>query len=148
MSEDRRELILARLVGVGEDVFGVGFSFRNKTDVPENKRPCVVVLDADEERRGVNENAGSNRPVHAPLIMDLKPEIVIVDNAPTDKIGTSLNTQRAKFLKALLTDQTLVSLCVDIRYEGMTGSLGVGRVMEGQAQLHFTFAYHLRIDQL
>lgn len=146
---DKREQILDRLRIVAESVFGgEKFVWRNAKDIPEDKRPACVILDADETQEQRFDATGRGRPANAPVIMTLQPEIIIAVQDQAEKLGPAINAQRALFLKAVLTDATLVGLCTEIRYDGLTNSLGLGRQMNGLAHLHISFFYHLRIDQL
>jgi hypothetical protein len=148
MAQDRREDILARLVQICAATFGTDKAFRNQTEIPEDKRPGAVVLDGDETRWVPGENADNRRPVRGPVMVTMGPQIVILAADLTENVGPALNTHRAALLKAVTGDQTLADMCHEIRYEGLTSSLALGRTMEGQVALHFSFTYHLRIDQL
>jgi len=148
MSEDKREAILARLVEVAKTLTEPDCVFRNQTEIPESKRPAIVILDADET---ADEAAyGRGRPANAPNVILLQPEIFILLEAAPDKIGTELNGFRNRVLKAVLHDASLLALCKDgdIRYDGFATGLAVGRSMEGEGGIGLTFRYVLRPDKL
>lgn len=156
MSQDRREDILARLVAVAATLVTEDCAFRNTISVPEKKRPAIVILDGDE----IADEADNERkrPPLAPRIVAMTPEVHFLLEGRADtaaegdqvRVGGALNTLRTRFLKAVLTDASLVALCVDgdIRYDGFTTGLGAGRSMEGEAGVGLTFRYLLRPDKL
>lgn len=146
--EDKRELILARLLEVAQTVVEPNCAFRNQLDIPETRRPAIVILDADEQ---TDDSAfGRKRPCNGPLIVAAAPEIFILAESKPANIGAVLNGLRRRFLKAVLHDESLVALCTDgdIRYEGFTTGLAVGRSMEGECGVNLTFRYTLRPDRL
>lgn len=148
MSEDKREAILARLVYVAGSIVDPKFVFRNQVDIPENARPAIVILDGDED---VDESsAGRGRPANGPAIVTMKPEFFLLLEAGAEKVGPALNLYRAKVIKAVTQDNSLIALCLngDIRYEGFATGLGIGRSMEGESGFGFSFRYILRPDKL
>lgn len=156
MAEDKREAILDRLAVVLQSCCDdPKHFFRNRIDVPENARPGIVLLDADETAKS-EEIAGKKRPASGPVRVELTPEIYLLASGKPDvtggepaadgkAIGKALNARRAKVIKAVLTDATLIELAHDgaIRYEGFATGLAAGRSMEGEAGISFTFEYML-----
>lgn len=145
---DKREQILAQLeVVLTALVSNSTFFYRNVTEVPEDKRPAIVLNDADDELDPLLDPYGKGRPPIQGHPVMMSPEIFVLLQE-VEKIGTALNDWRARVCKAILTDATLASLCHEIRYAGFTSALANGRSMEGQARVHFSFIYLMRPDQL
>lgn len=144
---NRRELILDRLLVLLGTVDGVVKAFRNRLDIPENQRPAVVILDADEEAE--EAPTGRGRPIGvSPFICTMSPEIYIVaaPSTPSENVGSVLNTLRSAVIKAVTNDETLISLTKDgdISYLGFATGLASGRSMEGEAGISFRFRYMIR----
>jgi len=142
---DTRELILARiLVTLGTVQVGVK-AHRNLPDVPENLRPCLVLVDGDEEA------SDQDLARHAAFLrrVTVTPEILILIGA-TDGVGSALNALRAKVLHALLFDTTLKTLLLDddIVYLGAHSAFQEGRRIEGSMVLRLSFTYLLRPTDL
>lgn len=148
MSEDKRETILARLLVVAESIVGAGKAFRNTLQVPENVRPAILILDADEEADESGYDRG--RPAFGPAIVMLSPEIHLLLGDDQEDVGTALNALRAQVIKAIVTDASLVAACLkgDIRFQGFATGLSAGRLMEAQGLLSMGFRYMLRPDKL
>ena len=153
---DKRDLILERLAALLQECVDDSKSFFRNTDtVPEKRRPAILMVDADEELDPRFANPPGNRPPNAAQIMALKPQTFLyldgkpdfVDGQSTDEngVGKKLNAFRIKVLRKVLNDQTLIDLCVPggIKYDGFMTGLASGRSLEGEAQLHLTFAYAL-----
>lgn len=149
---DKRELILDRLKTLlALPVAGGGPAlkcYRNRANMPENARPAVVVMDADESADEAAFNKG--RPANGPNLVGMTPEIAIYETGQREEIGTKLNALRLRVIKAILNDADLAELVADgdIRYEGMATDLAEGRRMEGVASLQFTFTYALKPSKL
>jgi hypothetical protein len=145
---DRRELILARLLEIARAVDGIESAFRNRDEIGDKQRPAIIILDADEAADDADPGLRSPR---SPRRIAMTPEIYIMLGTKPEYIGTSINTLRARLIKAILTDAEL-SLIVgsngDIRYEGCATALARGRTMEGEMGVSFSFAYVLRPDEL
>lgn len=149
---DKREMILARLFAVLKDIPGVVTCVRNRGELPDDKRPAITLLDSDETAQDKAFNRG--RIAASPNFISLQPEIyVTLDSRKPDNklIGQDLNVLRARILKAVLTDGTLVSLCGtngEIRYLGCITDLARGRAMDGETGLTFAFIYVLNPSEL
>lgn len=148
---DKRELILERLKVLFAAVEGIKKVVRNSLDVPEKDRPAVVILDADEASEDEVAD-GRGRPAGAvlPVIVSMTPEIFIVTGHRAANIGTELNALRFKLLKAVLRDETLLSLVKDgdIKFLGFATGLAAGRSMEGEAGISFSFRYLIQPSKL
>lgn len=146
---DRREAIIQRLLVLAEAVDGVPFAFRNRLDLGERQRPAIVILDSDE----IVDAGGSaqGRPGRVPSVVSMTPEILILLQDDADRtgsagVGAALNTIRAKYLSAILSDSVLAELTGpngSIRYEGCATGLSRGRNMEGEMGLSVAFQYPL-----
>lgn len=145
---DRRESILARLVVIAKTVVAPECVFRNQNDIPETARPAIVIYDADEVAD--SQAFGRGRPPMGTNIMIMSPEVFALLEAGAVDIGPALNTLRARFVKAVLTDATLVALVHnnDIRYTGFTTALAVGRSMEGDSGIGLEIRYLFRPEEL
>ena len=145
---DKREDILARLLVVVGAVTGVTTALRNQTPVSESKLPAVVVFDADE--LGVNEDPERRVPAALRRVV-MSPQIFILVQDDTAAVGKTLNDLRASVVKAILTDAALIDITHDnvgIRYEGCLTGLALGRKIEGQMALNFSFTYILNAAEL
>lgn len=147
---DRRELILDRLKTIYGTVDGIKNSYRNRLDVPESQLPALTILDADELVEDQAPDGIGRRAGLAPIVVTMTPESYIIGAAKSDKIGSDLNVFRIKLIKAVLGDETLLSLCKDgdIRYMGFATGLAAGRSMEGEAGISFQFRYVIRPSKL
>ena len=146
---DKREQILQRLVAVAAAVPGINTAVRNQDELSERKRPAIAIFDADETADEGSER--QDHPGRAPSIIVMTPEVMILLGAAPTTVGSSLNSLRAKLVKAVLTDAQLTALVGPngrVRYAGCSTHLGHGRSMEGFMGVHFAFAYVLRPEQL
>lgn len=144
---DRREEILARLTTLLGTVEGVAGAKRNTTEVPEKKRPFIIIYDGDEEARDEAEQ-GKGRSALKPTIMTMTPEVVVFDADKAVDVGTSLNALRAKVIKAVLSDATLTKLAMGMRYQAISTGFALGRNIEGEGVMVFAFDYALIPQEL
>ena len=145
---DRREMILARLLEIARGIEGIAAAFRNRDEISEKQRPTVVILDADE---AADDADPSQRPSRSPRRVAMTPEIYILLGSRPENLGTAINALRARLVKAVLTDSTLLSIVGsngDIRYEGCATALARGRSMEGEMGVSFSFTYVLRPEEM
>ena len=91
---DTREDILARLLEVVAAIPNLRSAQRNNVDLTDDLMPAAIVLDGDEEVVSGND---SSRPANRPLIVDMTPEIQIVEQS--DAIGSDLTTLRRELIK-------------------------------------------------
>ena len=59
---DKREQILVRLLGVAQGLPGIAAAFRNKDEISDRQRPCIVILDADEAADDADPSGLARRP--------------------------------------------------------------------------------------
>ena len=145
---DRREMILTRLLEIAVGVDGIVAAFRNKDEISEKQRPAIVILDADE---AADDADPSSRPSRAPRRVAMTPEIYILLGAKAEDLGTAINTLRARLVKAILIDSSLLTILGSsgyARYEGCATALARGRSMEGEMGVSFSFTYVLRPEEL
>ena len=145
---DRREMILSRLLEIAGSTEGIAGAFRNRDEISEKQRPAIVILDADE---AADDADPSSRPSRAPRRVAMTPEIYILLGAKPEDLGTAINTLRARLLKAILTDLSLLTILSssgEVRYEGCATALARGRSMEGEMGVSFSFTYVLRPEEL
>ena len=96
MTTDRRELVLVRLLAILANVPPIQVVVRNRGELPADKRPAIVLLDADEVAR-LQASQSRGRLIAAPCLVDMTPEIYVVMDArepPNELIGTDMNTMR------------------------------------------------------
>ena len=145
---DRREMILSHLLEIASVTEGVVAAFRNRDEISEKQRPAIVILDADE---AADDTDPGSRPARSPRRVAMTPEIYILLGAKPEDLGSTINTLRARFVKAVLSDTQLISIVGtngDIRYEGCATALARGRSMEGEMGVSFSFTYVLRPEEL
>lgn len=140
---DDREAILNRLRDLCGEVPGVKSAYRNRLRVPDTAKPALVVYDADEVAD--EDTYGRGRSPATINLVSMTPEIYLVLGADHEDVGTEMNAIRAALYKRIVGDETLRDLCADedIRYQGCISGLGIGRSMEGEMLLNFTFRYVL-----
>lgn len=150
---DRRELVLVRLMAILAAVPTIQHVVRNRGELPADKRPAIVLLDADEVARlQVSQSRG--RLIAAPCLVDMTPEIYVVMDArepPNDLIGTDMDKLRVAIVYAIYNDANLKSILSangDIRYVGTTTDMASGRSMEGQMHIRMSFTYPLLPNEL
>lgn len=153
MTTDRRELVLVRLMAILATVPPIQVVVRNRGELPADKRPAIVLLDADEVAR-LQATQSRGRLIAAPCLVDMTPEIYVVMDArepPNDLIGTDMNTLRIRIVHAIYNDATLKNILSsngDIRYAGTVTDMASGRSMEGQMHIRMTFTYPLLPSEL
>lgn len=144
---DTREDILSRLVTVcGSAVSGVT-CYRNRTQFSEDMRPCLAVIDGDEEC----DASDPNRHAFSPRRITMHPEIYILATGQSENVGATVNALRASVIAAILGDATLEGSSLNdrgISYDGCTLIIEEGRATEVALNLSFSLSYVLRPDQL
>jgi hypothetical protein len=166
---DRRAMIIDRLVELlssfavtlrGDPLSGPlavdpAVFTHNRGELPNEKVPGLILLDADETRdpRYAQQQAGRRTPV-APTLMRMTPEIYVVLNVRKPQnmnVGEDLNTVRAALLNLVLHDTVLTSIVGEngqILYDGCVTDLARNRTMKGQMGLSITFVYPLIPNEL
>lgn len=151
---DRREAILTQLATTLSAVDGVKSVWRNRGELPEDKRPAVLILDADEVA-GTQVSNGRGQPglAQQPVMVIMRPEIYILleqREPKNENAGQDLNGLRITILNAINSDTQLASLVTangQIIYEGTLTDFATGRGMTGQMQLQFAFSYPFRASE-
>ena len=157
---DQRELVLQRILAVLNTVEGVAEGnneksvFRNRGQVPEDKRPAIVLLDGIERKRTVTVGGGRSR---MPAVeMDLSPQIFVLlktrSNLTNVNVGEELSEFRVRVLAALFADMELWDLLGgdsgQIEYRGADTDMQTGSNMTGEMQLDIAFTYIFDPDDL
>lgn len=152
---DRRQLVLDRLFAILQGIDGVQFVGRNRKELPQEKRPAILLFDAHEVRVDASERAmPRGRLVASPSIVRMAPEIWLVldqKKPHNEGVGSLLNSLRLEVLKAVLRDDTLQSILGDngeIRYEGCETDLSRQDAMNGEMGLAIGFIYPLIPSEL
>lgn len=146
---DRREQILSRLVEIAEGLPGVAAVYRNRSKADDDKKPAVVILDADEAV--ASGPAGTSRASSPASIVEMTPQVFIHVAGSGSSAGPAVNEWRAAWLKAVLTDaglRALVGSNGSIRYVGLATAFGWGRSMDGELGIEIAFAYPLIPSEL
>jgi hypothetical protein len=142
---DRREQILNRLFDVLKTIPGVKQWVRNRAELPNEDRPAITQMDADET---ANPNAFQKGRIGvSPSLVTCTPEIyVVLDDRKPDNlnVGQDLNAFRVLIVKAVRDDATLKSLVGsngEIRYNGCNTDLGRDRNLVGEMLISLSFVY-------
>jgi hypothetical protein len=147
---DKREIILARLKDIVGGLPGMKKGFRNEVDIPESDRPCGLVLDGDETVEDEAPDGRGHPRVKLPIIVTMTPELFILTGGTGEAVGTNLNALRIQLIKAVLTDETLLSASKDgdITYLGFSTGFAAGRSIEGEAGQSFRIRYVIQPSKL
>ena len=81
---DKREQILVRLLGIAQGLPGIVAAFRNKDEISDRQRPCIVILDADEAADDADPSGLARRP-NAPRRVGMTPEIYLMLGAKSER---------------------------------------------------------------
>lgn len=148
MKRDRREEILARLEVVLASIVMVpalAHVVRNKAGLPDERRPALILLDADEAVAMRHE--GPTRGLRIPpQLMAMSPQVFYLagDLPENQTIGGHLNAARMAVMDAIIYDQQLKDICGNngsIYYGGAETDMKTGSSMEGQMQINPVFIY-------
>jgi hypothetical protein len=159
---DKREQILARLFAVLQAVPSVGTDpetngpcvYRNRDDLPDTKRPAILLLDASEvANESVKEHGRLSK---SPNFVTLKPEIfaVLPSSQPQNiGVGQALSNMRADILAAVLNDSQLNALCSvggggQMQYAGGLTDMARGQPMLGEIGIMIWFTYVFKPQEL
>ena len=163
---DRRQQILSRIfanLGTlsipllggpnGPVTIVPGNIVHNRNELPAEKVPGIILLDADEVRdtRQMQPPPGLVQRAVPSALYKMTPEIyVVLDVRPVSNdganMGEDLNTARLAILGATLPDtylQELVSANGNIVYDGCVTDLARNRTMKGQLGISISFVYPL-----
>jgi hypothetical protein len=161
---DRRQLVLDRLYALlggltipllggpdGAVTIKPGNIVQNRNELPKEKVPGIIILDADEVKdpRAQLATRGLTETRVPSSIMKMTPEIYVVLDVRgvTNKNGgADLNTARLAILAAVLPDeqlQKIVGANGNIVYDGCVTDYARNRTMKGQLGISITFTYPL-----
>jgi hypothetical protein len=149
---DRRELILVRLKEILESIADGKTVARNRGEFEERHRPAYVLLDGSEVTDPAARNRG--RQVVIKNLVQMQPQIFFladIQKPDNETIGTLINTERVKIIKAIGEDQQLRSIVGTnggIDYLGCETDMETGRSMQGEIQLNFEITYVLNPSEL
>lgn len=146
---DKREAILTRLVDIFTEIEGVNAVLRNQVPASANNYPAIILFDADEMLNVERAPAGPH--TQSPILIDMRPEVYVFLSGQPESIGPELNVLRRKILKAVLTDSVIRQLVYSnggVTFDGYATALAMGRKMDAQAAIQFTFTYVLRPQDL
>jgi hypothetical protein len=150
---DKREEILEQLLVILESIppllgYDEHSVFRNRGEIKEDKRPCIIILDGVENANTSNERKG--RVFMSTNIITLLPQIFVLLKTrmtPTnDGVGEELSTFRAAIIKSLADDKTLADLCGPngmISFRRCETDMQTGSTLQGQMRLDFAINYVL-----
>lgn len=153
---DRRDLLLERVYAILQGLAGqqIGTGpvvqaaniVRNRGEMPTDKRPAIILMDADETSN--KEAFGRGRPGSTPLLVEVRPEIYVCleGRKPQNlSVGEDLNAFRIAILKLVLFDSQLATIIGsptgEIRYEGCLTDLARGRNEDGELGMMIAFRY-------
>lgn len=150
---DRRELILLRLFAILQTIPSIRPDVktvaRNRGELPDNLRPGLVLLDADETVRVAAPQQHRGNVQAASSTVDMTPEVWIAleqREAQNAKVGEDLDALRMIILQNVFSDPQLPGILGsngDMRYAGATTDLAQGRSMSGEMHVRMTFTYPL-----
>lgn len=136
MSLARREDILARLFAVLASITELTTTARNRGMIKNDIMPVGILMDGDEDAVTNGVNRGRQRMSPALVVMHPQIYIILPIGKPTNvSVGQELNAFRGRLIRAIVSDQQLLTLIGpngDIGYEGCETDLKSGMPMEGQ----------------
>ncbi len=153
---DVREQILARIRQIIDGLPGVQMAARNRTELPAQLRPAVILHDGDELARESESPAPPPRGSQLDFFR-LQPRVMILAGAPNESVGPTLSTLRAALIPAILNDAQLLQLVggpggirggEQMRYMGASVDVVSGKTTEAQMELTFQLDYVFRVSDL
>lgn len=155
MSRDRREEILIQLEAVLLEEIGEGRVHRDRSDLDRMERPCVIMLDGVESSTGTLTRKSARGPDIRADIMELRPEVFLFlkrrEEAQAATRGPELSAYRMQLIKAVIQDETLISIVGSnggIFYRGHDTDMQSGEAVQGMMLLRFAFHYVLDPNEL
>ncbi len=131
----------------GTTVIAAGNIVHNRDQLPAEKVPGIILLDADETKDPrFPSNQGRGGPP-GPGMMKMTPEIYVVLDVrqpQNTNVGEDLILARAAIMDLITHDATLQAITGSggsICYDGCYTDLARNRQMKGQMGLSFTFGY-------
>lgn len=141
------EILSGMTVVLTEGTIPPGNVVHNRDELPAEKVPGIILLDADEIKDArFPQNSGRGLPT-GPGMMKMTPEIYIVLDVrkPHNKnVGEDLDLARAEIIRLVLHDtdlQTITGSSGSIVYDGCFTDLARNRHMRGQMGISITFGY-------
>lgn len=146
---DRREEILDRLhkVVIPSVVMvpTIAHVERNKVGITDEKRPAIILLDADEI--GILQAKHTHPGMSmAPQLVTMAPEIFyLAGDLPENQVpGTHLNLAKCRIMDAIVSDVGLREICGrngSIGFGGMETDMKTGSTVAGEAKINPVFTY-------
>lgn len=141
---DIREEALKRLVVIAAGVQGIVAADRNKSDVPENRRPAVLIQDGSEQF----VSAPRSETLMRAQMMELSPAIWIRVNTKPEEAGPLLSVLRNRLMKAISADAALQAIITSngyLRFEGSTVPEPPPQGFEQRMDLNVVIGYPFRL---
>lgn len=147
---DKRELILARLLDIATGITGIVTVVRNAQLLDDAKLPAIQLIDADEATEDSDMQPPGRTLPPGPARSAMSPEFYITVSGKPEDIGTAVNVYRARLIRAVLTDATLLEItgANGIRYNACAVDLSRAREMQASMGVSFTFTYLLKVADL
>lgn len=142
-----RESILARLLHLAEGVPNIAAAARNVTDVARLERPAISIKDGSEQLLVQPRNERRT----AVTMMQASPAITIYVGASARDQGALSNSFLERYLKAVLTDDELLTLVTtngEIRYEGASLEDPEPEGREARMEVSLVFVYPFQVSAL
>lgn len=149
MSTDNRELILLRLVAIGEEMRTAALlkTFdRNKLDLQPVDFPQGVLLDGDENADPDEATRTGARGRAVFRKVEMQPQLFLCEKGLSEEAGSKLNALRAAWLKRVLNDDQLTAILGEngyVRYESSLSSFKMGRQLDSTMLVNVSFGYIL-----
>lgn len=160
VTNDRRQAILNQLdallgattITLSNGVIPAGNYVHNRNELPAEKVPGIILLDADEVHDPTKLPPAPGRQLNKMQmqIMKMTPEIYVVLDTrakfQSEDIGSDLNLARLAILAVIIGDLTLQGIIGPngvLTYDGCVTDLVRNRTMRGQLGLSFSFGYPL-----
>lgn len=157
--KDTRETILEYLqsiiAAVKDDADAPLFKnvWRNRAEVQDVDRPCVVIFEGSETLITNTDGKGIVR--HPPAVYRMEPQVFILHKSRDDTtnltldgeaapIGQEMTDFRTRLLNAVINDENLVGLVGtngQVRFLGFATDMATGRPALGQQLLLFALNY-------
>lgn len=147
MSDDRRELILLRLLAIGEEMRVAGLVRtvdRNKLDLDPKDFPQFVLLDSDETADDAWQTRTGAAARAAPNLVEMSPQVFLCEKGLSEEAGSKLNVLRFAWLSRVLSDETLSGLTGEngyARYQSALSSFRMGRQLDSTMLVTVAFGY-------
>jgi hypothetical protein len=150
---DKRETILERVLAILTAIpqqmsYDQNSVFRNRGELPEDKRPSLILLDGVEHN--VTPPTGTGKGFMRPSVMRLLPQIFVLlkprDHVTNEGVGEELSAFRSSVIKAIGLDRELIQLCGSNGQVALLSSetdMQTGSTLQGELRLDFAIDYVL-----